>query len=73
MCNETDKEMVKGGIAKKSGEDVWLNKEGNIVATDEESCGRKTKYIWKYPGGKLLLVDEVGSNMSQAKDGQMRG
>ena len=32
----------------------------------------KTKYMLKHPG-KLLFVDEVGNNTSQAKDGQIGG
>ena len=34
MYNETYKEMVKGGIAEELDEQVWLNKEGHIVATE---------------------------------------
>ena len=36
MCNETDKEMVKGGIAEDFDEEMWLNKKGNIVASDKK-------------------------------------
>ena len=72
MYIETYKEMVKGGIAEELDEEVWLNKEGHTVATEEESFGMKTKYMLKHPG-KLLFVDEVGSNTSQAKYGQIGG
>ena len=72
ITSKTYKEMVKGGIAEELDEEVWLNKEGHTVATEEESFGMKTKYMLKHPG-KLLFVDEVGNNTSQAKDGQMRG
>ena len=29
-------EMVKGGIAEDFDEEMWLNKKGNIVASDEK-------------------------------------
>ena len=52
---------------------MWLNRQrGHIVATEKKSFGMKTKYMLKHPG-KLLFLDEVGSNTSQAKGGQIGG
>ena len=64
--------MAKMGIAEKLDEEVWLNKSGDVVANEKGALVMKTKYILKHPN-KLIFVDEVGSNTSQAKDGQKGG
>ena len=51
---------------------VYLNKQGEIVETKEESFGLPTKYIIHRPD-KLVFVDEVGSNTSTTKDGNFGG
>jgi hypothetical protein len=49
-----------------------LDVHGNIVQTEEETYGRKTKYLLKHPQ-KLIFVDEVGENISQKGDGNAGG
>ncbi len=51
---------------------VYLNKQGEIVETKEESFGLPTKHIIHRPN-KLVFVDEVGSNTSTTKDGKVCG
>ena len=65
-------EMACSGIANELATPVFLNKEGEIVETKEESFGLPTKYIISRPD-KLLFVDEVGSNTSTTKDGNVGG
>jgi hypothetical protein len=49
-----------------------LDKEGNIVMDEEHMYGRPTKYNLTHPE-KLIFVDEVGDNTSQANDGNKTG
>ena len=65
--------MAQGGIASQlSSTAVYLNKQGKIVETKEESFGLPPKYIIHCPN-KLVFVDEVGSNTSTTKDGNVAG
>lgn len=72
MYNEVYNEMVKGGIATELATEVFLDKQGKIVETAEESFGLPTKYMMQRPD-KLLFVDEVGSNTNTTKDGNIGG
>ena len=64
-------EMVKGGIATKQPDEIFLNSDGD--PTDEKSAsGLPTKYTMQHPE-KLIFVDEVGSNTSTTKDGNLGG
>ena len=72
MYNEVYNQMVMGGITCKLDVPVWLNKEGQIVEYEEEAFGLQTEFMLLHPN-KLLFVDEVGSNTSQAKDGNIGG
>ena len=36
-------------IAEKLGEEVWLNKSGDVVSNEEGALGMKTKCILKHP------------------------
>jgi hypothetical protein len=49
-----------------------LEKGGNIVTDEAKICGRPTKLNLVKPK-KLLFVDEVGDNISQANDGNKTG
>ena len=64
--------MVAREIAAKLDMVVWLDKAGNIVKTEKQAFGQKLKNILLHPN-KLLFIDEVGSNTSQAKDGHCGG
>jgi hypothetical protein len=72
MYNGIYKEMARGGIASELSTAAYLNKQGKIVETKEESFGLPTKYIIHRPD-KLVFVDEVGSNTSTTKDGNVGG
>jgi hypothetical protein len=50
---------VRAVIANELSTAVYLNKQGKIVETIEESFGLPTKYIIHRPD-KLVVVDEVG-------------
>jgi len=49
-----------------------LNKEGVVVLEEKDALGLQTKYNLICPD-RLLFVDEVGSNTSQTKDGNVGG
>ena len=49
MYNEVYKEMVKGGIATELATEVFLDKQGEIVETAEESFGLPTKFMIQRP------------------------
>jgi len=72
MYDDVYRGMVKSGIAIELEEEVWVNKEGKIVSTEEESFGRKTKHILTRPN-YLIFVDETGDNTSQKQDGNQGG
>ena len=64
MYDDVYRGMVKSG--------VWVNREGKIVSTEEESFGRKTKHILTRPN-YLIIVDETGDDTSQKHDGNQCG
>ncbi len=72
MYNEVYEAMVEAGIASKLDTPTWFDKSGNIVEEEGDAFGLQSKYILLRPD-KLLFVDEVGSNTSQAKDGNIGG
>jgi hypothetical protein len=53
-------------------DEVWLDRHGNRVQTEEEAYGRNTKYLLKHPE-KLIIVDDVDENISQKGDGNAGG
>jgi hypothetical protein len=64
--------MADYGIATKMNTERLFSKEGLMVETEEEAFGLKSYYLMTRPD-KLIFVDEVGSNTSQAKDGNVGG
>jgi hypothetical protein len=64
--------MVQSGVAIELDEEVMVTAEGNITDVQTKSWGRKTKYLLTRPE-LLMFVDEVGSNTSQKKDGNIGG
>ena len=72
MYEQVYKEMVAGGIAVELPNKEWLNKEGVVVLEEKDALGLQTKYNLIRPD-RLLFVDEVGSNTSQTKDGNVGG
>jgi hypothetical protein len=65
-------EMAERGIASKLDTKVWVDKKGSIVEHEAEGFGLPTQYLMQRPD-KLLFVDEVGSNTSTTKDGNIGG
>ena len=72
MYEQVYKEMVAGGIAVDFPKKECLNKEGVVVLEEKDALGLQTKYNLIRPD-RLLFVDEVGSNTSQTKDGNVGG
>jgi len=72
MYQEIDQNLCSAGIACKHSEAVWRNKDGGVVEEQEQAFGCKSEYELIHPD-HLIFVDEVGSNTSQAKDGQVGG
>jgi hypothetical protein len=66
------KEMATASIATKLETAVWLSANGQIVENESDALGLQTEYLLTRPD-KLLFVDEVGSNTSQVKDGNVGG
>jgi hypothetical protein len=72
MYEEVYKQMVACGIASKVDRKVHVDKSGNIVEFEADSYGLPTQYLMQRPD-KVLFVDEVGSNTSTTKDGNIGG
>jgi hypothetical protein len=72
MYQEIYKNLCSAGIACKHPEAQWRDKNGDVVETEEEAFGCKTRYELIHPD-HFIFVNEVGNNTSQAKDGQVRG
>jgi hypothetical protein len=49
-----------------------MNKTSNIVETEDDAYRRETPYSLLHPE-KLVLVDDVGENISQKGDGNAGG
>jgi len=64
--------LVEYGIAEELNEEVWRDKDDNIVDTEEEAFGRKTAYKLLYPF-MVVYMDEIGNNTSQKADGNVGG
>jgi hypothetical protein len=61
------------GIAEKLSEAVWRDRDNNIV-TEADAYGQKTAYsLIPTQAHKLIMVDEVGENISQKGDGNAGG
>ena len=71
---EVYREMVKGGIAVRLDDKVFMSKEGREAVEENNAnrLGLATRYKVVRPD-RLLFVDEVGSNTSQTKDGNLGG
>jgi hypothetical protein len=49
MYNSVYEKLANAGIAEVLHDEVWLDIHENIVHTEEEAYGRKTKYLLKHP------------------------
>jgi hypothetical protein len=72
MYLEIYKNLHSAGIACEHPEALWRDKNGDVVEEKEQAFGCKSKYEVVHPD-HLIFVDEVGSNTSQTKDGQVGG
>ena len=72
MYQEVYEEMVKGGIATKQIDEAVLNIDGESTTDANTATGLATRYKMCRPD-KLIFVDEVGSNTSTTKDGNVGG
>ncbi len=62
--------MVDAKVAIQLEEEVFVKPDGTITEKEEESVGRKTKFLLTRPE-YCLYVDEVGCNTSQKSDGNV--
>jgi hypothetical protein len=72
MYQEVYQQMGESHIASKFDTPARFDKSGNIVEEENEAFGLKSSYFLDRPE-KLIFVDEVGSNTSQANDGNIGG
>jgi hypothetical protein len=70
MYNEVYEAMVAEGIAVRLESPTFFDKSDHIIKDERNAFGLPTKYFLLRPD-KLLFVDEVGSNTSQVKDGNI--
>jgi len=68
------KEMVEAGIYRELPEKVWLNSDGDIVDSEAEAVGMKTKFqTIKEHLTMFVIMDEMGCNTNMKKDGSVGG
>ncbi len=72
MYKEVYEEMVQCGVASKLDEAVWFSKAGDIVEDEKDAFGLKSQYFLLH-ANRVIFVDEVGNNTSQANDGNIGG
>ena len=64
--------LVNANVAIELEEEVFIKLDGTITEKEEESVGRKTRFVLTRPE-YCLYVDEVGCNTSQKTDGNVGG
>jgi hypothetical protein len=72
MYNDVYEGLWEAGIAEKLDEALWRDKDNNIVVTQGEAYRRKTEYSLLHTE-YIVMVDEVGENISQKGDGNIGG
>ena len=72
MYSEVYEAMVECGAASKLDTAVYMDRDGSIVSNKVESFGMKVTHSLDNPHISLV-VDEVGSNLSQKGDGHIGG
>ena len=72
MYNKVYSAMVRSGVALELPNEVWVTLDGRITENEDESTGKKTRYLLTHPE-LVFFVDEVGSNTSQKNDGNVGG
>jgi hypothetical protein len=64
--------LVMSGLVVKHDTSYWRNEAGEVVELEKDATGCQLAYQLLHPGW-LVFADEVGSNTSQAKDGNIGG
>jgi hypothetical protein len=72
MYDDVYEKLWEASIAEKLDEAVWRDKYNGIVGTQVEAYRRKMQYSLLHPE-YLVMVDEVGENISQKGDGNAGG
>ncbi len=70
MCQEIYRNLRSAGIAYEHPEELWRNKNGEVVETEEQAFGCKSKYELVIQD-HLIFIDGVSSNTSQSKNRQV--
>jgi hypothetical protein len=68
MYTEVYKDLCSAGLACEHEEPVWRNAEGEIVESEADAFGLKSKFELIHPD-MLIFVDELGCNTNQKQDG----
>jgi len=71
MYDEVYSSLVECGLAVKHDQPVWRDDAGEAV-NEEKAVGLESQFELIHPK-YLIFVDEVGSNTSQVKDGNVGG
>ena len=64
--------MKEARILEDLDEFVWMNREGEIVMSEEEALGMNVTHRVNHPE-YMLFVDEVGNNTNMKDDGKVGG
>ena len=72
MCEHICGQLVEMGIAKKRDTPLFVDREGSVVDTEEESFGMPVECDLLHPE-LFLHLDETGCNTNMKKDGQAGG
>jgi hypothetical protein len=65
MYTEVYKDFCSAGLACEHESPLWRNGEGEIVESEADAFGLKSKYELIHPG-LLIFVDELGEYREQA-------
>ena len=72
MYDEVYAALVDTGAATKLDEPVYMDRDCNIAVNPDEYFGTKCTHLLDHPD-LCIVVDEVGSNLSQKGDGHVGG
>ena len=72
MYDEVYQALVDCGAATSLDVPVYMDRDGNKVASQSQAFGCKCTHVIDHPW-MCLVVDEVGSNLSQKGDGHIGG
>jgi hypothetical protein len=72
MYEDIEAEMVDAGLATKLQYPIWMNEKGEVVRDENEAYGCKVHTQLTRPD-MCIVLDEVGCNTSQIKDGHVGG